>query len=714
MALKNNAQSLVITIDIGSTSLKLGVFDRTLNCRLLLQRPIATKRRGARVTLDAKRLWNDLQALLRTCEQQLKKDAAHVVALGVTGQRSTIVLWDDAGPLGPALSWQDLRTAKSLEKLRPHADEIAARSGLTLSAHYGASKLAWALRQKRRRLQGKLRWGSLNSYCIWQLTGKRHYSIDQSQAQRTLLLNVHSGRWDTKLCRLFGIPRRLLPKLQPTRANFGSCSFDGRQVPITVSIGDTQAACVAAGLSAKQPYAVQYGTGAFLACYVGGKAQQFPRLLTSLYTSVGKTRRYFVEGTVNSAGTILEWAEKQPRSAPALKKIDVKLHHAALLPTLSGLGAPHWWPQTHPLLFGKASLRQLPRLALEAIGYRLRETLAWLRLHGAPVLRRLAVSGGLLRRAGFLKTQADILGVSLMTNTLAEGTLLGTAMLALDEKPSHPHVKTLASRRRSKLLSPELWQRLIRHVKLQKSSPWHRRSLWEKKLAENRPLLIGHRGAPNVARENTINGMLKALRAGADGVEFDVRLSGDGIPVVVHDSTLERTAGSRVAVAKATVKELQRLDPELPTLVQVLRRLPKQALLYIEIKDESQSSQLWKRVEKLVDRQGAGGRVALCSFNVKMALACKQRRPDLCVGAILGSSHPRLNTRQLPYATLDILSVHYRHFTPALLQAARQNSQLLFVWTVDRLAAQKQLWRHDVDAIVTNRMPPRTTRYAAL
>jgi glycerol kinase len=693
---------LVLGLDIGTSSIKLGVFDSDLHPLASLSAPVQTDHQNDHVELDAENVFSDTRKLLDQMSEELGADTEKVVGIGIAAQRSTVVFWNKSRVLAPAMTWQDVRTASDIERLAQHEPMIAAKTGLRLSPHYSASKIAWALANipsvQSSSAARELLAAPLSSYLIWKLTGGQTYATDHSQAQRTLLFDLKKRRWDPGLCRLFNIPRHILPELRDVRANYGCLALGGKKIPILVSIGDTQAASFCAGLGRTTKLAIQYGTGAFVASYCGNKPFACPGLLTSLYVSEKKRATYFVEGTVNSAGSLLDWLKGNPE----IRRIDSSFERSLLIPALTGLGSPHWLPNATPALVGSTAVENIQELGAEAIAYRVREILNLLERFVRRTPKTLLVSGGLANDREFLQIQANVLQRPLVCSRREASAAAGAAALVLDRKPPKPRTETVVRPNRQKVFaSASSWARIVSLVKREVRRPALVNTLWEKKLSELRPLFFAHRGASHVALENTLSAFDLAVRNGADGIELDVRLTQDNVPVILHDSTLSRTSEGKGRIEKTLLCNRPRT---VPTLSDVLTSVPTDVLLYIEIKDDVSGSRVWKEALDVVQRHHSRDRVSFCSFNTKLALRFKKECPDFVVGAILGRHHPKLDPRRPVYPELDLLSFGTTVTNPALIERCRLQTQMTFVWTVDRAAAMKRFIDLGLDAIVTNRI----------
>ena len=398
--------------------------------------------------------------------------------LGIATQRSTVLFWDRSSgrPLTPAYSWQDLRGealcarlasagARSSGRERPDDPYgFAARTGLRLSPHYSAPKLAWAVQHvrglRRRVARGQALWGTLGCFLLWRLTGGAWYGIDHANAQRTLLFNLRDFCWDSELFVRFGLEALLdapaLPALVPTRFAVGpDIEVAGRRLCPRAMTGDQPAAMIGLRLRRVGDVAINYGSGAFVLRNVGTEPRRVPGLLTSLISSwrpsgkalprTGYVARYAVEGPVNAAATAIEWARQRlgvrARTAELdefLGRDDSRPRTVHFLPAVAGVGAPRWDASARPLFVGDPSRhepRELMRAVVESIAMRCAEI-----LRASAATRRpprgepdpILVAGGLTRCRTLLQAQADLLQRPLITLTSPEASGIGVALLASD------------------------------------------------------------------------------------------------------------------------------------------------------------------------------------------------------------------------------------------------------------------------------------------
>jgi glycerol kinase len=400
--------------------------------------PVATRRPSP------ERVEHDPDALVQSIHTALGRllrgvNLSDVAAVGLACQRSTCLLWDarSGRPLTPALSWQDRRgedLCRSLSRLR---ERIRRGTGLRLSPHYAASKIRWLLARRpdlrRRAARGEVRGGTLDAYLLHRLTGGDSWSTDPTHAARTLLMDLRRLDWDEELLDGFRIPRRLLPPIRPSAFPAGVIQIRGRPLRIAATLGDQQAALIGLGCRKEGDLALNYGTGAFAILNTGRKPRRVAGLLTSIAWSAPGEQHYLLEGTVNSAGSALDWAGRLTGGRKFSSRPGRSLDRLPLVvPAFSGLGAPHWVAGARGAILDLDLTAEPEDLAagIEAgVASRIGEIVEEMRRHGIP-LRRIVAGGGLSGRDGLLTLQAAILGRLLFRSRAQEGTCRGAAILA--------------------------------------------------------------------------------------------------------------------------------------------------------------------------------------------------------------------------------------------------------------------------------------------
>ncbi len=371
-----------------------------------------------------------------------------LAAIGITNQRETSLVWDRATgkPIYNAIVWQDRRTAPLCRRLIDQGVEpmVRERTGLVLDAYFSATKIAWILDNvegaRARAEQGKLAFGTVDSWLIWNLTG-RHVT-DQTNASRTLLYNIVKGAWDPDLLKLFNIPASLLPEVVPSSGKVGrvTTSLGLGSVEIAGIAGDQQAALF--GQLCTQPGDAKntYGTGCFLLQHIGDRfTLSAQRLITTLACSLDNRLQYALEGSIFIGGAVVQWLRdtlkiiQHSYDVEALALTVPDNGGVFFVPAFVGLGAPHWDPNARGLLIGLERGTQnghIARAALESIAFQVADVLAAMDQETSKPSRELRVDGGASRNDTLMQLQADLLGLRVVRPAVSETTALGAAYLA--------------------------------------------------------------------------------------------------------------------------------------------------------------------------------------------------------------------------------------------------------------------------------------------
>ena len=385
-----------------------------------------------------------------------------IAALGITNQRETVVVWErETGrPIHNAIVWQDRRTADECARLAGEGAEpmIRERTGLVLDPYFSATKVAWILDHvpgaRAQAEAGKLAWGTVDSWLIWNLTnGEGHKPVhapvhvtDQTNASRSLLYNIVEGRWDEELLRLFRIPSSMLPEVRWSSERVGevNTSLGLQGVPIAGIAGDQQAALF--GQLCFEPGEAKntYGTGCFLLQNIGGHfLESKNRLITTLAASAQRRLEYALEGSIFIGGAVVQWLRDNLgliRSSAEVELLAASVPDSdgvVFVPAFVGLGAPHWDPHATGLLIGlRRSTKpgHIARAALESITFQVADALEAMQqdsLAGTgATLPALRVDGGAAVNDLMMQFQADVLDVPVIRPQVTETTALGAAYLA--------------------------------------------------------------------------------------------------------------------------------------------------------------------------------------------------------------------------------------------------------------------------------------------
>jgi glycerol kinase len=441
----------LLAIDQGTTSTRAILFDAALT-------PVATAQQEfaqiypapGLVEHDPEALWSTTVATVRAVMAKADASAKDIAALGMTNQRETTIIWDRATgkPIHNAIVWQDRRTAEACAALRQSGHEaiIAGRTGLLLDPYFSATKIAWLLEHvegaRDAAAQGRLAFGTVDSFLLWRLTGGKQHATDATNASRTLLMDIRKGSWDAGLCELFGIPDALLPQIRDCSGDFGTTDLFGGPIRILGVAGDQQAAIVGQGCFAPGMMKATYGTGCFALLNTGTEAVVSKnRLLTTIAYQIGGRRTYALEGAIFIAGAAVQWlrdALKVIGAAPDVNALAAAADPAEevyLVPAFVGLGAPWWDAQARGALFGltrNSGVAELARAVLEAVGYQTRDLLDAMRADwpAASPDTVLRVDGGMAASDVTMQFVADILAAPVDRPAVMETTALGAAYLA--------------------------------------------------------------------------------------------------------------------------------------------------------------------------------------------------------------------------------------------------------------------------------------------
>ncbi|CAA9355518.1 MAG: Glycerol kinase [uncultured Gemmatimonadaceae bacterium] len=398
---------------------------------------------------DASEIWDVTHAVAGEALADAGLRPGELEAVGITNQRETVVVWDPATgePLHPALVWQDRRTAARCDELREVGEEprIRERTGLVLDPYFSATKIEWLLRNvdglEQRAREGRAVFGTVDSWLLFKLCGE--HVTDASNASRTLLLDIGSGRWDPELCGLFGVPERSLPAVRPSCGEIGRTraeDFHGHAVPVAGVAGDQQAAlfgqrCLSPGLGKNT-----YGTGSFVLVNAGTSPPRAPEgLLGTVAWQIGRQTTYALEAAIFVTGAAVQWlrdglgiigaAAETEDLARSLDSND----GVYFVPALTGLGSPHWDPYARGLVIGLTrgtGRAHFARAALEAMAYQTVDAVRAMEREGTPPLEELRADGGATVNRWLMQFQADVLGVPVTVPTVPETTALGAALLA--------------------------------------------------------------------------------------------------------------------------------------------------------------------------------------------------------------------------------------------------------------------------------------------
>ncbi len=441
----------ILSLDQGTTSSRALLFDHSGAVRSVAQREFKQIfPEPGWVEHDPEEIAASQIAVALEALSKANAQPSDVAAIGITNQRETTIVWDRATgkPIHNAIVWQDRRTAAFCNQLKSkgHENLIQQRTGLLIDAYFSASKISWILDHTPNARQlaeaGRLAFGTVDTWLVWQLTGGRVHITDASNASRTMLFNLHSGRWDSDLLDLFRIPQSMLPAVRPSSEVYGEVSsvpgLNG--IAIAGIAGDQQAAlfgqrCTSPGLTKNT-----YGTGCFMLQSTGSRAvASTNRLITTVAWRIGDKTDYALEGSVFVGGAVIQWLRdglaiiRTSSEIEALANSVLDNGGVYFVPAFVGLGAPHWDSYARGAIFGLtrgSTAGHIARAALESIAYQVADLMDAVQTDTSTPLKELRVDGGASANDALMQFQADILGVPVVRPDMTETTALGAAFLA--------------------------------------------------------------------------------------------------------------------------------------------------------------------------------------------------------------------------------------------------------------------------------------------
>ena len=443
---------LILSIDQGTSSTRAIVFDTEGNLLHSAQEEFRQLYpRGGWVEHNPDEIWRSTQRVCRQARQDtITFNSGKVVAVGITNQRETTVVWDakTGKPVYNAIVWQDRRTADVCRELKAQGKEsmVKTKTGLLLDPYFSATKIAWILDNvdgaRDKAEKGELRFGTTDCYLVWQLTKGESHATDATNASRTMLFNIHTNKWDEELLKLFNVPKSILPEVKNSVDDFGIANNQilGQNTPILGIAGDQQAAAI--GQLCIQPGMTKstYGTGCFMLMNSGEKAiQSKHKLLTTIAYRLNDKTSYALEGSIFNAGTAIQWLRDELQFITNAKDTEAIVEQMEsnngvyMVPAFTGLGAPHWDPDARGAVMGitrDTGPNDFVRAALESVCYQTNDLVSAMRNDSRVNTQVMRVDGGMVANEWLLQFLADILNITIERPKVIETTAIGATMLA--------------------------------------------------------------------------------------------------------------------------------------------------------------------------------------------------------------------------------------------------------------------------------------------
>ena len=441
----------ILALDQGTSSSRAIVFDNLGQIKATSQKEFTQIfPKPGWVEHNPMEIWSSQASVIAEAITSIGINGRNIAGIGITNQRETTIVWDaeTGAPVYNAIVWQDRRTSEYCDSLKKdgRTDLIRSKTGLIIDAYFSATKIRWILdnvegaRQKAE--EGKLRFGTVDTWLIWMLTRGEVHVTDVSNASRTMLFNIHTLEWDPELLSLFNIPASMMPEVKSSSEVYGytKTTLFAHEVPIAGIAGDQQAALF--GQMCTEPGSVKntYGTGCFLLMNSGERPiMSSNNLLTTVAWKIGDTVNYALEGSIFVAGSVVQWLRDGLgiiRSSSEVEELAASVPDNGgvyFVPALTGLGAPHWDQYAKGSIYGLSrgtTAAHIARAALEGIAFQTMDIVNAMQKDAGVTLKELKVDGGASRNNLLMQFQADILGTSVIRPTVTETTALGAAYLA--------------------------------------------------------------------------------------------------------------------------------------------------------------------------------------------------------------------------------------------------------------------------------------------
>lgn len=440
-----------MALDAGTTSVRTMLFGRRGEVLAVSQRQLTQHYPGpGRVEHDALEIWGLCRETISECMSRPGISSDGCVAVGITNQRETTVVWDrrTGEPVCNAIVWQDRRTAPMCEELRRRGAEaeFRDRTGLQIDAYFSGTKIRWVLDNvpgaREAAENGELLFGTVETWIIWNLTDGRVHATDCTNASRTMVFNIHDLDWDPVLLDILGIKRSMMPEVRPSSGVFGRtdpvvCGIDA---PIAGAIGDQQAALFGQACLGKGDVKITFGTGGFLLMNIG----DVPRissngLITTVAWDVGSGSRYAVEGSIYIAGAAVQWLRDELQIVVESSQTEMMARSVDdtagcyIVPAFVGLGAPYWDQNARGIITGltRGTNRcHIARAALESIAFQANDVIRAMEADSGVEIATLKVDGGASANGFLCQFLADITGLDVQRPRCIESTALGAAYMA--------------------------------------------------------------------------------------------------------------------------------------------------------------------------------------------------------------------------------------------------------------------------------------------
>ncbi|MEH7886715.1 glycerol kinase GlpK [Bacillus sp. JJ1609] len=445
-------EKFILSLDQGTTSSRAILFNKDGEIVHVAQKEFTQHfPKPGWVEHNANEIWGSILAVIAGVLSESNVKPEQIAGIGITNQRETTVVWDkETGvPVYNAIVWQSRQTSGICDELKAqgHNDLFRDKTGLLIDAYFSGTKVKWILdnvdgaRQKAE--DGKLLFGTIDTWLIWKLSGGRAHVTDYSNASRTLMFNIYDLKWDEELLDILGVPASMLPEVKPSSevyANTVAYHFFGQEIPIAGAAGDQQAALFGQACFEEGMAKNTYGTGCFMLMNTGEKAVKSEHgLLTTLAWGLNGKVEYALEGSIFVAGSAIQWLRdglRMLKNAKDSEDYATKVESTDgvyVVPAFVGLGTPYWDSDVRGAVFGLTrgtSKEHFVRATLESLAYQTKDVLSAMEADSGIELKTLRVDGGAVMNNFLMNFQSDVLNVPVERPVVNETTALGAAYLA--------------------------------------------------------------------------------------------------------------------------------------------------------------------------------------------------------------------------------------------------------------------------------------------
>lgn len=446
------AEKYILSLDQGTTSCRAILFNKKGEIVHSNQKEFTQIfPKPGWVEHNANEIWGSILAVIAGCLSESGVKPEQIAGIGITNQRETTVVWDkETGkPIYNAIVWQSRQTSDICEDLKAkgYNDLFRDKTGLLIDAYFSGTKVKWILDNvegaREKADQGKLLFGTIDTWLIWKLSGGRAHVTDYSNASRTLMFNIYDLKWDDELLEILTVPKSMLPEVRPSSEVYGNTidyHFFGKEIPISGAAGDQQAALFGQACFEEGMAKNTYGTGCFMLMNTGEKAVKSSHgLLTTLAWGLNGKVEYALEGSIFVAGSAIQWLRDGLRMLKDAKDSESYATKVAstdgvyVVPAFVGLGTPYWDSDVRGAVFGLTrgtSKEHFVRATLESLAYQTKDVLSAMEADSGIQLKTLRVDGGAVKNNFLMDFQSDILNVPVERPNVNETTALGAAYLA--------------------------------------------------------------------------------------------------------------------------------------------------------------------------------------------------------------------------------------------------------------------------------------------